>query len=479
MINAGTVAAYLTLDTTDFEKGLQTAGEQLASFQREHSDDNRGGSLGALGKTLLDWVSLPLDAAGEALNRWTTRFHNGFGGIKNDAEDMGDSFKNAQNDILAMGGAIASLGAAQGPASGVLYDIASAGRQVCEAAGEAAGGLDAFHAAMSSEWDFSETASRLREVQGEITAIVDGASQQRRELTQEEIALLARYGQQLAYLLDETAQNWLAMTAEQEMCGAQMTDNTRQMVDDMCAAMEWLPEQTRGEMQRAWLGMKAELEAAHPELYAAAESDANSIINAVDAALGLSSGTSALQMRGQWAIEGMMRGMESLRGEAAGTVKSIVSGMLTAAGTVNFSPVGSNIIGGILSGLNARKGSLLAAAETIAAGISGRIRAALKISSPSRVMMEIGEFTAAGMELGLMKGSQSLYDTASAISRDTAEALSGISQVGYTDFSGNAGQSGGDKLDRLLEAVERLADSRPTMEIDGRPFGRLVRELAR
>ena len=219
--------------------------------------------------------------------------------------------------------------------------------------------------------------------------------------------------------------------------------------------------------------MKAELEAAYPALYAAAESDANSIINAVDAALGLPSGTSALQMRGQWAIGGLMRGMESLRGEAAGTAKSIVNGMLTAAGAVNFSPVGSSIVGGILSGLNARKGSLLAAAENIAAGISGRIRAALKINSPSRVMMEIGEFTAAGMELGLMKGSQSLYDTASAISRDTAEALSGISaaRMEVPVSSGSA-----DRMERLLDAVERLADTQTTVEIDGRPFGRLVRE---
>ena len=473
MINAGTVAAYLTLDTTDFQKGLQTAGEQLASFQREHSDDNRGGALGALGKTLLDTVTAPFSAAGEALNRWVAQFHGGCGEMKNDAQDMGESVRNAQNDILAMGGVIASLGAAQGPAANAMYDMAAAGREVCEAAGEAAGGMGAFHASLSSEWDLSETAAKLRDVQGEITAIVSGASAQRRELTQEETAILAQYGQQLGDLLDENARNWLAMTAEQEICGAQMTDSTRQMVDGMCAAMEWLPEQTRGEMQRAWLGMKAELEAAYPALYAAAESDANSIINAVDAALGLPSGTSALQMRGQWAIGGLMRGMESLRGEAAGTAKSIVNGMLTAAGAVNFSPVGSSIVGGILSGLNARKGSLLAAAENIAAGISGRIRAALKINSPSRVMMEIGEFTAAGMELGLMKGSQSLYDTASAISRDTAEALSGISAA-RTEVPVSSGSA--DRMERLLDAVERLADTQTTVEIDGRPFGRLVRE---
>ena len=177
---------------------------------------------------------------------------------------------------------------------------------------------------------------------------------------------------------------------------------------------------------------------------------------------------------GGFAIDGLIGGMESKKGSVVTTISGIMRNVLTAAGSVDFKPVGSNIVGGILSGLNARKNSLLATAGSIANSISTKIRAALKINSPSRVMMEIGEFTTAGMELGLMKGSQSLYETASAISRDTAEALSGITPAVHTDFSGSFAE---DKLDRLLEAVERLADSRPTMEIDGRPFGRLVREF--
>ena len=169
--------------------------------------------------------------------------------------------------------------------------------------------------------------------------------------------------------------------------------------------------------------------------------------------------------------------MGSKKGSVVTTISGIMRNVLTAAGSVDFKPVGSNIVGGILSGLNARKNSLLATAGSIANSISTKIRAALQINSPSRVMMEIGEFTAAGMELGLMKGSQSLYETASAISRDTAEALSGITPDVHAELSGGAGHSVEDKLDRLLDAVERLADARPTMEIDGRPFGRLVREF--
>ena len=180
-----------------------------------------------------------------------------------------------------------------------------------------------------------------------------------------------------------------------------------------------------------------------------------------------------MQRIGGFAIDGLIGGMESKKSSVVTSISGIMQNMLTAAQGVDFTPVGSNIVGGILSGLNARKGSLLATAGSLANSISTKIKSALQINSPSRVMMEIGEFTTAGMELGLMKGSQSLYETASAISRDTAEALSGITPTVHTDFSGSFAE---DKLDRLLEAVERLADARPTMEIDGRPFGRLVRE---
>lgn len=119
------------------------------------------------------------------------------------------------------------------------------------------------------------------------------------------------------------------------------------------------------------------------------------------------------------------------------------------------------------------KPKVLAVARSIASGISGVTRQTLQVKSPSRVMMEIGEYTTQGFELGLVKGKDSLYRTASDISLDTAEVLAGVSQARYnyqtpaTDY--------GDRLDRLLDAVERLVASEPVMQIDGRPFGRLVR----
>ena len=265
----------------------------------------------------------------------------------------------------------------------------------------------------------------------------------------------------------------LQMAATFEAEGKAVPQETAEMAEKILAEFDDLPDDAKEQIKNTCAGMLNELEAANPELYAAAEANGDSYISAFKRKMGIASPSKVMQEMGNNTIEGLILGMNAKKDSAVSTINGIMQNMLTAARGVDFTPVGSNIVGGILSGLNARKGSLLATAGNLANSISTKIKSALKINSPSRVMMEIGEFTTAGMELGLMKGSQSLYETASAISRDTAEALSGITPTVHTDFSGSFAE---DKLDRLLEAVERLADSRPTMEIDGRPFGRLVRE---
>ena len=90
--------------------------------------------------------------------------------------------------------------------------------------------------------------------------------------------------------------------------------------------------------------------------------------------------------------------------------------------------------------------------------------------------MEIGEFTAQGMELGLRRGAEGLYETASMVSRDTAEVLAGVSFRGGSTYETYRWQQNDDRMGGLIDAIEKLAASQSTVEIDGRPFGRLVRE---
>ena len=149
--------------------------------------------------------------------------------------------------------------------------------------------------------------------------------------------------------------------------------------------------------------------------------------------------------------------------------------MHTKMGSVSFTGIGGNVVSGILSGLNDKAPSLLSRAASLAGSIAETVRRTLNINSPSKIMIPMGQAVAEGMEVGLLNGAGSLYETASAISLETAETLGSISTRGV-NLSGAHSTNYGDRLDRLLDAVERLADSQTTMEIDGRPFGRLVRE---
>ena len=285
--------------------------------------------------------------------------------------------------------------------------------------------------------------------------------------------------QELVDNFDASAQQqigtWLALVAETEASGGEISSETKEMVSSISQAMSDLPDDAKESMQNTWLGMKKELEAAYPELYAAAESDADSIINAVDKALGIASPSRVMMEKGRYTIEGFRRGLEDKKPDAERSITGIMESMLLAAGSVSFTGIGGNIVGGILKGINEKKPSLITSAASLAASAAAAAKRALGINSPSRVMMEVGRLTAEGLEVGLTQGAKGLYETASAISLETAEALGGISSPGL-NYANVHSMNYGDRLDRLLDAVEKLADSQTTMEIDGRPFGRLVRE---
>ena len=207
----------------------------------------------------------------------------------------------------------------------------------------------------------------------------------------------------------------------------------------------------------------------------AAKKSGEDVADAAVKPMGAPTPMAQAEKNGQKLVTSMTGGMESNKPSAVTTAGGIMTDMHTAMGAVSFTGIGGNVVSGILSGLNDKAPSLMIRARNLATGIAGVIGGALRINSPSKVMIPMGQAVAEGMEVGLLNGAGSLYETASAISLETAEALGSISPRGM-NLSGVHSTNYGDRLDRLLDAVEKLADSQTTMEIDGRPFGRLVRE---
>lgn len=57
---------------------------------------------------------------------------------------------------------------------------------------------------------------------------------------------------------------------------------------------------------------------------------------------------------------------------------------------------------GLVNGINAMRGSVMAAAQSIAAAAASAVNSALKIHSPSRLMVESGEYTGQGLAKGIV-----------------------------------------------------------------------------
>jgi len=95
---------------------------------------------------------------------------------------------------------------------------------------------------------------------------------------------------------------------------------------------------------------------------------------------------------------------------AVGAASVSVAGLfatLTSFGTGvanGFRTIPGQMVDGFITGLHEHWGRLTSELHTLAAGLPDPIRSALGIRSPSRVMMELGEHTARGFELGISGG---------------------------------------------------------------------------
>jgi TP901 family phage tail tape measure protein len=73
----------------------------------------------------------------------------------------------------------------------------------------------------------------------------------------------------------------------------------------------------------------------------------------------------------------------------------------------NMRQIGEDALRGLMDGLKNMEGPLTKVAKTIASGINTTMKSALKIKSPSRVLMKIGQFAGEGLAVGIesMKGA--------------------------------------------------------------------------
>lgn len=146
---------------------------------------------------------------------------------------------------------------------------------------------------------------------------------------------------------------------------------------------------------------------------------------------------------------------------------------------------------GMAAGLSSKRSAIVGVAKGIAAAVRSTIESALQIASPSKVMRRVGAFTAEGLALGMEDRLPRVAAGAEAMAR-TVEQLSAaaVSPPAISSFASGlipaaaapaaSRQESTPELSGLSERIDRLLDylydTEPVLRLDGRTFGRMVRE---
>jgi TP901 family phage tail tape measure protein len=128
-----------------------------------------------------------------------------------------------------------------------------------------------------------------------------------------------------------------------------------------------------------------------------------------------SNGLSFLKALVKGDFAGMKDAVSSQMTNIRDTIKRLMNNALDFLKNINLFNVGKDIIQGLLNGITNMTGKLFSKASEIANGIKDKIKGALNINSPSRVMMELGEFTGEGLTKGLSNSIASITQAAGAM----------------------------------------------------------------
>jgi phage-related protein len=114
-------------------------------------------------------------------------------------------------------------------------------------------------------------------------------------------------------------------------------------------------------------------------------------------------------------FEGMKDAVSSQMENIKNTIQRLMDNAINFLKNINLYNIGKDIIQGLLNGITNMTGKLFSKAAEIANGIKDKIKGALNINSPSRVMMELGEFTGEGLTKGLTNSIAGVTDAAGAM----------------------------------------------------------------
>ena len=163
-------------------------------------------------------------------------------------------------------------------------------------------------------------------------------------------------------------------------------------------------------------------------------------------------------------------GLNLWSGDIGSTAQSIADSVETAVSGLpdEMSSIGSMAGQGLYNGLAAWQGSLSSMAWSIANSINAAARSALKIKSPSRVMMEVGEFAVEGLASGIEDRGDGAVKAMKVITTDVIKSTGGLgagvnreimnaaADRSMNPLAGTAGRS--EEIRQVYEYLDRIHD---------------------
>ena len=107
----------------------------------------------------------------------------------------------------------------------------------------------------------------------------------------------------------------------------------------------------------------------------------------------------------------IVNSVRSKMNEVLNTIKNVWENVKTFFDGINLYDIGKNIIQGLINGIKNMTSKAIEAVTGVVDGVIDKAKSLLKIKSPSRVFMEIGEFTNEGFIEGIKQTSRRLQDT--------------------------------------------------------------------
>ena len=125
-------------------------------------------------------------------------------------------------------------------------------------------------------------------------------------------------------------------------------------------------------------------------------------------------------------ISKIVTGISSKASEIANRIRKAITTAKTNASSMasSFRSIGSNIISALASGISSMASTVASKARSVVEGAISAAKRALKINSPSRVFMEIGDYTVQGFAKGLDDNAHKVDDPAKNMARRAMDSVS-------------------------------------------------------